>query len=87
MSYESSFWNNRKSNFDRVCGKDRQSGHFDYDANLDEFYDYEGYALQRMNNENGMFTDRGYIAYNEYWDIEEIMNGSQGNSMEMSGLV
>ena len=65
----------------------QQSGHFDYDANLDEFYDYEGYALQRMNNENGMFTDRGYIAYNEYWDIEEIMNGSQGNSMEMSGLV
>lgn len=27
----------------------QQSGHFDYDENLDEFYDYEGYAVQRMN--------------------------------------
>ena len=44
----------------------RQSGHFDYDENLDEFYDYEGYALQRMNEEGGMFTDRGYIAYKGY---------------------
>ena len=64
----------------------RQSGHFDYDENLDEFYDYEGYALQRMDEENGMFSDRGYIAYKGYWDIEKIMNGSQGNSMEMGGM-
>ena len=41
----------------------QQSGHFDYDENLDEFYDYEGYAMQRMNEEDGMFTGRGYIAY------------------------
>ena len=41
----------------------RQSGHFDYDENLDEFYDYEKYGLQRMGEEDGMFTDRGYIAY------------------------
>ncbi len=41
----------------------QQSGHFDYDENLDEFYDYEGYAVQRMNEEDGMFTGRGYIAY------------------------
>ena len=38
----------------------QQSGHFDYDENLDEFYDYEGYAMQRMNEEDGMFTGRGY---------------------------
>ena len=37
----------------------QQSGHFDYDENLDEFYDYEGYAMQRMNEEDGMFTGRG----------------------------
>lgn len=41
----------------------QQSGRFEYDENLDEFYDYEGYAMQRMNEEDGMFTDRGYIAY------------------------
>ncbi len=65
----------------------QQSGHFDYDANLDEFYDYEGYALQRMNEEDGMFTDRGYIAYKGYFSIEEVMDGGQCNSMEMGGMV
>ena len=65
----------------------QQSGHFDYDANLDDFYDYEGYALQRMNNEDGMFTDRGYIAYRGYFSIEEVIDGSQGGSMEMGGMV
>ena len=64
----------------------RQSGHFDYDENLDEFYDYEGYALQRMNEEDGMFTDRGYIAYKGYYSMEEVMNGSQSSRMEMGGL-
>ena len=64
----------------------RQSGHFDYDENLDEFYDYEGYALQRMNEEDGMFTDRGYIAYKGYTSMEEVMNGGQSNHMVMGGL-
>ena len=64
----------------------RQSGHFDYDANLDAFYDYEGYALQRMNDEDGMFTDRGYIAYKGYASIEEVMNGGQSSRMEMGGM-
>ena len=64
----------------------RQSGHFDYDENLDEFYDYEGYALQRMNEEGGMFTDRGYIAYKGYISMEEVMNGGQSNHMVMGGL-
>ena len=41
----------------------RQSGRFDYDENLDAFYDYEKYGTERMNTEDGMFTDRGYIAY------------------------
>ena len=65
----------------------RQSGHFDYDENLDEFYDYEGYALQRMNEEGGMFTDRGYIAYKGYISMEEVMNGSQSSHMEMGGMM
>ena len=65
----------------------RQSGHFDYDENLDEFYDYEGYALQRMNEEGGMFTDRGYITYKGYIGMEEVMNGSQSSHMEMGGMM
>ena len=64
----------------------RQSGHFDYDENLDAFYDYEKYGTERMNAEDGMFTDRGYIAYKGYTSMEEMMNGSQSSHMEMGGL-
>ena len=64
----------------------QQSGHFDYDENLDEFYDYEKYGLQRMGEEDGMFTDRGYIAYKGYTSLAEIMDGSQSNHMEMGGM-
>ena len=41
----------------------QESERFEYDENLEAFYDYEGYALQRMNEEDGMFTDRGYEEY------------------------
>ena len=64
----------------------QQSGRFEYDENLDEFYDYEGYALQRMNEEDGLFTDRGYIAYKGYTSLAEIMDGSQSSHMEMGGM-
>ena len=64
----------------------QQSGHFDYDANLDDFYDYEGYAQQRMNEEDGMFTDRGYIAYKGCISLEEVMDGGHCDHMEMGGM-
>ena len=65
----------------------QQSGHYEFDENLDEFYDYEGYAQQRINDEDGMFTDRGYIAYKGYFSLEEIMDGSQSSHTEMVGMV
>ena len=64
----------------------QQSGRFDYDENLDAFYDYEKYGTERMNEEDGMFTDRGYIAYKGYISMEEVMNGSQSSHMVMGGL-
>ena len=64
----------------------RQSGRFEYDENLDAFYDYEKYGTERMNAEDGMFTDRGYVAYKGYYSMEEVMNGSQSSHMEMGGL-
>ena len=65
----------------------QQSGRFEYDENLDEFYDYEKYGLQRMGEEDGLFTDRGYIAYKGDISLAEIMEGSQCSHMEMGGLV
>ena len=64
----------------------QKSGRFDYDENLDAFYDYEKYGTERMNAEDGMFTDRGYIAYKGYISMEEVMNGGQSNHMVMGGL-
>ena len=51
----------------------QKSGHFEYDPNLDEFYDYERYGLQHMDQESGVFTDRGYIAYQGALSLEELM--------------
>ena len=65
----------------------QQSGRFEYDENLDAFYDYEKYGTERMNEEDGMFTDRGYIAYKGYYSMEEGMNGSQSSHMEMGGMM
>ena len=65
----------------------QQSGRFEYDENLDAFYDYEKYGMERMNAEDGMFTDRGYIAYKGYYSMEEVMNGSQSSRMEMGGMM
>ncbi len=64
----------------------QQSGHFDYDESLDEFYDYEKYGLQRMGEEDGMFTDRGYTAYKGYISLAEIMGSSQSSRMGMGGM-
>ena len=65
----------------------QQSGHFDYDENLDAFYDYEKYGMERMNEENGMFTDRGYVAYKGYTGMEEVMNSGQSSRVEMGGMM
>ena len=65
----------------------QKSGRFEYDENLDAFYDYEKYGTERMNAEDGMFTDRGYIAYKGYISMEEVMNGSQSSHMEMGGMM
>lgn len=55
----------------------QQSGHFDYDPNLHEFYDYERYGRQHMDSESGIFTDHGYIAYIGVETLEELMGEGQ----------
>lgn len=51
----------------------QESGHFEYDENLEGFYDYEKYGLQRMEQETGMLTDKGYISYHGMISLEELM--------------
>lgn len=67
----------------------QQSGHFEYDPNLDEFYDYEKYGLQHMNQETGAFTDRGYVAYHGTISLEVLLMGEthqEEQTFQMGGM-
>ena len=70
----------------------QDSGRFNYDGNLDEFYDYGKYGRQHVEQGQGVFTERGYISYQGTLSLEELMvgdptehyqKGEQG--MEMGG--
>ena len=66
----------------------RESGRFDYDSNLDEFYNYDKYGLQRVEQQAGQFTDRGYIAYLGAMSLEELMMEDPAEQMDfkMGGM-
>ena len=66
----------------------QQSGCFEYDEALSEFYDYGKYGAQHMNEGDGMFTVRGYVAYKGHVSMAEVMNGGQSTRMDfrMGGL-
>ena len=71
----------------------RDSGHFDYDSNLDEFYDYGKYGRQHLEQSQGMFTEQGYISYQGILSLETLMKEApteqfqeeQGEDLEMGG--
>ena len=51
----------------------RESGHFDYDENLEGFYDYRRYGEQQLRQEGGQFNECGYVAYHGAMPLEELM--------------
>ena len=51
----------------------QESGNFDYDPNLDGFYDYEGYGRRHTEEESGVFTDQGYIWYHGTLSLDDLM--------------
>jgi hypothetical protein len=48
------------------------SGHFEYDPNLEDYIDFKRYGQQKIKNECGAFTKRGYITY--YGCNRELQN-------------
>ena len=65
----------------------QESGHFEYDPNLEAFYDYAGYAEQRMREQSGEFTLNGYVSYHGTMSIDElIMEDPAAQSMNMGGM-
>ena len=70
----------------------QESGHFEFDPNLDEFYDYEKYGRQRMEQESGMFAEYGYISYHGEMSLEELLMAdpeerlNQEQGFQMGGM-
>lgn len=64
----------------------QESGHFEYDPNLEAFYDYAGYAEQRMKEQAGEFTLNGYVSYHGTMSIDELIMESHGaRNQDISG--
>ncbi|MEA4895389.1 MAG: hypothetical protein VB064_09000 [Oscillospiraceae bacterium] len=59
----------------------QSSGHYEYDDNLDGFYDYEKYGSERIVQEQGEFNSRGYISYKGFVSVQEILSGSQSERL------
>ena len=51
----------------------QQSGHYEYDENLEDFYNYGDYGVKRILQEDGVFMDRGYVSYHGTLTLEELM--------------
>ncbi|MBZ2175630.1 antirestriction protein ArdA [Schnuerera sp. xch1] len=43
-----------------------ESGYFDYDYNLEEYINFKEYGREKMAQENGGFSTKGYIIYHGY---------------------
>ena len=60
----------------------QQSGHYEYDENLEDFYNYGDYAVKRMLQEDGVFVDRGYVSYHGTLTLEELMQDDPAESYQ-----
>ncbi|WP_444658557.1 antirestriction protein ArdA [Caproiciproducens sp. R2] len=58
-----------------------ESGHFEYDENLVGYIDFARYGAERMEQEQGQFVDRGYVAYQGTLRLDELMQGDPAENM------
>ena len=70
----------------------QQSGHYEYDENLEEFYNYGDYGVKRILQDDGVFVDRGYVSYRGTLTLDELMqddpaeNYQQEQDVRMEGM-
>ena len=66
----------------------QKSGKFAYDQKLWDFYDYQGFGEDRAWQEDGCFTECGYVAYHGAELLEELIPGAptEERGMQMGGL-
>ena len=66
-----------------------ESGHFEYDPNLDEYYDFEKYGKNRIARQEGQFNAEGYVSYHGTLSLDELMMedpAEQSQGMQMGGM-
>ena len=65
----------------------QESGHFEFDENLEDYYNYEAYGRDQMASESGTFTHRGYVSYHGELSLDELMfEGPREQAFEMGGM-
>ena len=70
----------------------QKSGRFEFDENLDSFYNYKQYGEQQLQLEDGQFNEYGYVAYHGTMSLEELMTEDptekyqRGQGHQMGGL-
>jgi len=62
-----------------------ESGHFEYDDNLEGYIDFQSYGQDKINRETGVFTPAGYLLYHGYnMEMQSILNKNIG--LKIKGL-
>ena len=51
----------------------QRSGRYEYDENLEDFYNYGDYGVSRMLQDGGVYVDRGYVSYHGTLTLDELM--------------
>ena len=66
----------------------QKSGKFAYDQKLWGFYDYQGFGEDRVWQEDGHFTECGYVAYHGAEPLEELIPSAptKEQGMQMGGF-
>ena len=60
----------------------QQSGRYEYDEKLKDFYNYGDYGVEKMLQEDGTFVDRGYVSYHGTLTLEELMQDDPAESQQ-----
>ena len=70
----------------------QESGHFEFDENLESYYTSEAYGRDQMDSESGQFTQHGYVSYHGTLSLDELMaedpaeQYQRKQGMEMGGM-
>ena len=60
----------------------QQSGHYEYDENLEDFYNYGDYGVKRILQDDGVFLNRGYVSYHGTLTLEKLMRSDPEESYQ-----